>query len=129
VVLRAKPYAAELFLEDLDVSIARIQEAPEVWPRYRQKWRRFVFRRFLFNLIYRVQRDHIQVVASRTRGAVHRIGAAADRAATENGRSKLTRGERIHVDEQRALLKSWHLDLSRGQYRQRRGGERYARRV
>ena len=33
-------------------------------------------------------------------------------------------GERIlGRDEQRALLKSWHLDLSRGQYRQRRNGE------
>jgi plasmid stabilization system protein ParE len=57
------PYAAELFLEDLDMSIARVQEAPEVWPRYRQKWRRFVFRRFPFNLVYLVRSDHIQVVA------------------------------------------------------------------
>jgi len=48
------PRAAEMFLEDLDVSVARVQEAPEVWPRFHRKWRRFVFRRFPFNLIFRV---------------------------------------------------------------------------
>jgi len=57
------PAAAEMFLVDLDVSVARVQEAPEVWPRFRRKCRRFVFRRFPFNLIYRVLPDRIEVVA------------------------------------------------------------------
>ena len=57
------PDAAELFLVDLDVSVARVQEAPEVWPRLRRKWQRFVFRKFPFNLIYRVLPDRIEVVA------------------------------------------------------------------
>src|SRR5262245_14694279 len=41
------PAAAELFLIDLDVSVARVQELPETWPRLRRgNYRRFVFRRF-----------------------------------------------------------------------------------
>jgi len=57
------PAAAELFLIDLDVAIARVQEAPGIWPRLRGDCRRFVFRRFPFNLVYRVLLDMIEVVA------------------------------------------------------------------
>ena len=56
--------AAELFLIDLDVSVARVQELPETWPPFRGgKYRRFVFRRFPFNLVYRVLPDKIEVIA------------------------------------------------------------------
>jgi plasmid stabilization system protein ParE len=57
------PVAADLFLVDLDVSVARIQAAPEMWPRFRRQFRRFVFRRFPFDLIYRVLPARIEVVA------------------------------------------------------------------
>ena len=57
------PAAAELFIIDLDVSVARVQVAPEIWPRFRAKYRRFVFRRFPFNLIYRASPDCIEVLA------------------------------------------------------------------
>ena len=58
------PAAGELFLIDLDVSVARVQELPETWPRLRRgKYRRFVFRRFPFNLVYRVLTDKIEIIA------------------------------------------------------------------
>jgi hypothetical protein len=37
------------------------------------------------------------------------------------------RGERVTEDDQRALLKGWHLDLSSGQYRGPRGTKAFAR--
>jgi plasmid stabilization system protein ParE len=55
--------AAMAFLAELDIAVARIQEAPEQWPRYVQGTRRYLLHRFPFFLVYRKLDETIQVVA------------------------------------------------------------------
>lgn len=55
--------AAEAFLYELNLAIQRVLEAPGRWPRDEGVARRFVLRRFPFNLIYRKVGATIQFVA------------------------------------------------------------------
>jgi plasmid stabilization system protein ParE len=55
--------AAQAFLHELDVVVARMLEAPERWPKSLHGARRIVFPRFPFNLVYRVLPGVAEVVA------------------------------------------------------------------
>ena len=55
--------AADRFLAELDRVIAMIAESPTRWPEYRHGTRRIRLRRFPYSAIYRVQAEHVLVVA------------------------------------------------------------------
>jgi plasmid stabilization system protein ParE len=55
--------AALAFLAELDLAVARIQGAPQQWPRYIQDTRRYLMKRFPFFVVYRKLDDTIQLVA------------------------------------------------------------------
>jgi plasmid stabilization system protein ParE len=55
--------AADSFLAELDHGVESISEAPERWPLFVHGTRRFLFRRFPFQIVYRVANDRIEVVA------------------------------------------------------------------
>jgi plasmid stabilization system protein ParE len=57
------PTAARAFLADLDHAILRVTEAPERWPLYQGRARRYLFQRFPFSVIYRVTNETIDVIA------------------------------------------------------------------
>ena len=57
------PRAANAFVLELDLAIHRIREAPEQWPTIKKGVRRYVLPTFPFNLVYRVRRNIIEVVA------------------------------------------------------------------
>jgi plasmid stabilization system protein ParE len=44
--------AAEAFVRELEHAAILIAESPGVWPRYERESRRYVLRRFPFDLIY-----------------------------------------------------------------------------
>ena len=55
--------AAQGFVAELDLVIARVLTAPERWPAYELGTRRYVFPRYPFSLIYRLFDDYIEVIA------------------------------------------------------------------
>lgn len=55
--------AAAGFLAELEHAVARVQDAPERWPRIASGVRRYVFPRYPFSLVYRVTPKSIEVVA------------------------------------------------------------------
>jgi plasmid stabilization system protein ParE len=55
--------AADSFLAELDQGIESIANTPERWPLFVHKTRRYLFRRFPFQIVYRVVSDRIEVVA------------------------------------------------------------------
>jgi len=55
--------AADSFLTELDHGIESISETPERWPQFVRGTRRYLFHRFPFQIIYRVMKDRIEVVA------------------------------------------------------------------
>ncbi|MGH8317607.1 MAG: type II toxin-antitoxin system RelE/ParE family toxin [Steroidobacteraceae bacterium] len=57
------PRAAEMFLDELDFAIARVAENPQRWPQLRGRFRRYIFPKFPFSLVYRFTPTSIEVVA------------------------------------------------------------------
>ena len=57
------PRAAEMFLDELDLAIARVAENPQRWPQVRGPFRRYIFPKFPFSLVYRFTPASIEVVA------------------------------------------------------------------
>ncbi len=57
------PSAASAFMQELDVAVARVTEAPGSGVRYLHGTQRYLFRRFPFSLVYRELGGHIQVIA------------------------------------------------------------------
>jgi len=55
--------AAEAFVRELDHAAILIAESPGVWSRHERESRRYVLRRFPFDLIYRESGDMIEVIA------------------------------------------------------------------
>lgn len=55
--------AAAGFVAELSYAIERIEELPGTWPSYVADTRRFVFRVYPFNVVYRILDDEIQIVA------------------------------------------------------------------
>ncbi len=54
---------AERFIEELEIAIAAVAEAPDRWPSFDGEARRILLRRFPFLVIYRVLQDCIEVLA------------------------------------------------------------------
>lgn len=57
------PSAADGFVSELDHALEQILEAPERWPPYLFGTRRFVFHRFPFFVVYRLQGAVVQILA------------------------------------------------------------------
>jgi plasmid stabilization system protein ParE len=55
--------ASSAFVQELDFAVERILEAPDRWPEYLHGTRRYLLRRFPFNIVYRQKGDLIQIVA------------------------------------------------------------------
>jgi plasmid stabilization system protein ParE len=55
--------AADAFLAELDHAIAAISTHPERWPHCVHGTRRYLFRRFPFQLVYRTAGTVVQVIA------------------------------------------------------------------
>lgn len=55
--------AAEAFLGEVDRAVKIIATAPGVWPRFESGTRRYVLRKFPYDLIYRETDSGIAVVA------------------------------------------------------------------
>ena len=55
--------AAQRFLEELEIAIAGIEQAPDRWPRFDGEARRVLLRRFPYLVIYRVLPDRIEILA------------------------------------------------------------------
>jgi toxin ParE1/3/4 len=57
------PRTAAMFLDELDLAVARVAESPERWPHVRGRIRRYIFPKFPFSLVYRFTPTSIEVVA------------------------------------------------------------------
>jgi len=55
--------AADSFLAELDHAIEAIAQTPDRWPDFVYGTRRYLFRRFPFQLMYRVVDGHVQIIA------------------------------------------------------------------
>ncbi|MBI5967941.1 MAG: type II toxin-antitoxin system RelE/ParE family toxin [Deltaproteobacteria bacterium] len=55
--------AANAFLAEVDRSVEKIAEDPEIWPRYVAGTRRFLLQRFPFSVVYRQVSGKIEIVA------------------------------------------------------------------
>ena len=55
--------AARAFLKEIETSVEQVMKAPEMWPLYEDDIRRYVFRRFPYSLLYRVESSRILVLA------------------------------------------------------------------
>ncbi len=51
------------FLATVDVAVALILEAPERWRPVKRDVRRYLLLRFPFAIIYRVESDHLRILA------------------------------------------------------------------
>lgn len=60
---RESPTIAERFLNEIDASFRKIQNAPHLYPRYTQNTRRRVLGSFPFSVIYQEKEEVILVVA------------------------------------------------------------------
>ena len=50
-------------MAELDLAMARIEEAPRRWPSYLADTRRYLLRRFPFFVVFREVDDLVQIVA------------------------------------------------------------------
>lgn len=57
------PRAASAFAREIDRAMTLVHVTPGVWPAFEAGTRRYVLRRFPFDLIYREVESRIQVVA------------------------------------------------------------------
>jgi plasmid stabilization system protein ParE len=57
------PSAANAFVAELDHAIRQIQDNFEGWPMHMHGTRKFLFRRFPYQVIYRIIESTIQVIA------------------------------------------------------------------
>ena len=57
------PVAATAFVHELERALAMVCENPCAWPRFLAGTRRYVMRRFPFQVIYRDTAETIQVIA------------------------------------------------------------------
>ena len=57
------PRAAAMFLDELDITIARVAESREGWPQLRGRLRRYILPKFPFSLVYRFTPTSIEVIA------------------------------------------------------------------
>ena len=55
--------AADAFVREVDNAVALIASSPTVWPRFEAGTRRYVLRKFPYNIIYRETPVGIEVVA------------------------------------------------------------------
>jgi len=55
--------AAARFLAELDNALAEVATNPDRWPVREGGTRRYIFSRFPFALVYRVDGDHIEIIA------------------------------------------------------------------
>ena len=55
--------AARAFTLELDHSVKMVQEAPERWPQFGLRARRYVMPRFPFSLIYRLKGHGVEIIA------------------------------------------------------------------
>ena len=55
--------AASRFLAELDQALAEVTAHPERWPVGEGETRRFLSSRFPFALVYRLDGDHIEIIA------------------------------------------------------------------
>ena len=61
--MERSPVAAHGFREELRYAVEAVAEAPERWPRYGARARRYVFPRFPFSLVYWLHGGEVEVVA------------------------------------------------------------------
>ncbi len=57
------PLTADKFISDFEHATALIQEYPTAFPEKRKGYRRCLFRKFKFGLIYKIDSDQIIIVA------------------------------------------------------------------
>jgi len=57
------PAAADAFLAELDRGVDHVLEEPEAWPPFLHGTRRYLLRRFPFQLVYRRSGDVVTVLA------------------------------------------------------------------
>ncbi|MDA1054528.1 MAG: type II toxin-antitoxin system RelE/ParE family toxin [Planctomycetota bacterium] len=56
--------AAEGFLDELDVALQKVSDAPDLWARYLHGTRRYLLKRYPFIVVYRGKSaDVVQIVA------------------------------------------------------------------
>jgi len=55
--------AAEAFVREVDSAVALIASSPTIWPRFEAGTRRYVLRKFPYNIIYREIPVGIEVIA------------------------------------------------------------------
>jgi plasmid stabilization system protein ParE len=55
--------AADAFVAELDVAVARISDQPRLFAAYLHGTRRYLLRRYPYAVVYREQPDLIQVIA------------------------------------------------------------------
>jgi plasmid stabilization system protein ParE len=55
--------AAEGFLHEIEQARSAIQTSPEAWAKYLYDTRRYLLKRYPYDVVYRVTADRIQVVA------------------------------------------------------------------
>lgn len=55
--------AADAFVREVDSAVALIASSPTIWPRFEAGTRRYVLRKFPYNIIYREIPAGIEVVA------------------------------------------------------------------
>jgi toxin ParE1/3/4 len=61
--LERSPQAAEAFVREVDSAVALIASSPTIWPRFEAGTRRYVLRKFPYNIIYREIPVGLEVVA------------------------------------------------------------------
>lgn len=57
------PAAARGFREELRHAVEAVAEAPERWPRYGTRARRYLFPRFPFSMVYWLRGGEVEVIA------------------------------------------------------------------
>jgi toxin ParE1/3/4 len=55
--------AAEGFLKELDAAMEAIADAPERWPRFHRRFRRFLLHKFPFSVVYIQRQNFVEVIA------------------------------------------------------------------
>ena len=55
--------AAQAFQDELQAAGRSIQQMPDLWPRSQHGTRSCLMKRFLFVLVYRVEAEHIEILA------------------------------------------------------------------
>lgn len=61
--LERSEIVAAAFRLEMDHAVQVVSESPNRWPRVTDSERRYVFPRFPFSLIYRLQQQYVEVIA------------------------------------------------------------------